>query len=98
MTPELDEALWNRDRGCVASRIDPRAGPCFDASGRFMSRGERAKLERDHVYGRERRRVEELSDFVLLCPGHHRGIGWKRGFVWATAHRDELQAWAARNP
>jgi hypothetical protein len=106
-----------RDGGCVAPRLDPDAGPCYDrwglllpevhyqgrmgwstsdwaCSGTMRSalmRWYRESLEMDYVRRDSIAPHHVLAeDHAMLCPGHHRGVGPHRGYVWATAHRDEM--------
>ena len=94
MTPEVRAAVVLRDGGCVAPRIDPRAGPCFDWLGRPLTHP-LVGIEVDYVNRGSRGGRHELAgDHVTLCPGHHRGTGpGTHGYIWATAHRAELRAY-----
>jgi hypothetical protein len=74
----------------MALRLDPDAGPCYDAWGQ-PSDG-KLDLEMDYVrlraLGTHHIRVD---DHVALCAGHHRGMGPTGGYIWATAHRALLR-------
>lgn len=96
-SPEFSEGVPHRDfpvgRACVASFLDPQAGPC---SGR---------LTLDHVKEEPRmgKRAESGSEWtgkgrhpgldrlVTVCEGHSE-VGMKAGHQWNTAHR-QLQRW-----
>ena len=83
-----------RDHGCIAPKLDPEAGPCYDRWGQPLSHPldvdidyvERGALGPRHVLA---------LDHVSLCAGHHRGMGPQRGRVWAkeSGRRDELRAY-----
>jgi hypothetical protein len=86
------EAVHARDRGCVAHRIDPHAGPCYDRWGKHIEpvrvgwdEGEMDYVRLD-AHG-PRHALPE--DHIWLCPGHHRGTGPSAGYQWATSHRRE---------
>lgn len=82
-----------RDGGCVALRLDPAAGPCYDQWGDPITHP-LLHLEADYVRrGATGGRHEKASDHAALCPGHHRGTGPNGGYVWATAHREEMRAY-----
>jgi len=83
-----------RDVGCVAPKIDPHAGPCYDRWGKHLPLAHNELKwddgEMDYV------RLEAIGprhmlpeDHVWLCPGHHRGTGPSAGYQWATSHRRE---------
>jgi hypothetical protein len=79
---------------CVAPIVDPDgAGQCHDRYGRPGFRVPIAHLECDHVgEGRTGKAAKSIAaKLVSLCPGHHRGVGEKAGYIWATAHRPELR-------
>lgn len=84
----------SRDDGCVAPRLDRHAGPCRDQWGRETDRLPLDQLEMDYVrHVGAQGRHSAAADHVALCPGHHRGTGAQRGYVWATNHRPELRAY-----
>lgn len=90
-------AVFVRDMGCVAPRIDPQAGPCRDRWG-YIHRGPPlGGMELDYVR-RESFAPHHVSerDHVTLCPGHHRGTGAQGGATWATSHREDLRAYLDR--
>jgi hypothetical protein len=90
-------AVFLRDMGCVAPRIDPDAGPCRDVWGMKAPAHPLAGMELDYVRrgSSDRHHVSE-RDHVTLCPGHHRGTGAQAGATWATSHREELRAYLDR--
>jgi hypothetical protein len=93
---KVRDEVFARDGGCVARRIDPDAGPCFDRWGRPMMAYDLAHCEMDFVRHGSRGRHHELpADHLTLCPGHHRGAGASAGYVWATvaAHRIAARQW-----
>lgn len=82
----------NRDGWCVALRLDPDAGYCYDQWGELMAPDDKPRLEMDYVRsGAINGRHERPEDHVALCPGHHRGTGPQGGRVWATANRSLLR-------
>ncbi len=77
VTPELRMAVLERDRECVAWRLDPAIGD-GDCRGR---------LTLDHVKDQPRMGVRAPSDMahlVTVCEHHHLD-------GWATSHRPELR-------
>jgi hypothetical protein len=97
----LDEALWQRDRGCVAPLIDRRAGPCRDMFGNFIPRSARRFLTRDHVRPDEvyagaggfgKRPADRLEHLCLVCPWHHQ----YGNPPWAETHRPEMRDYLRR--
>jgi hypothetical protein len=71
-----------RDGGCIASRIDPEAGPCFDAWGKPL--GSKWDVEIDYIAPGAHGPHHVLArDHVSLCAGHHRGTGPQGGRVWS---------------
>lgn len=94
------EVLARDDWHCVAPIVDPDgAGQCHDRYGRPGFNVPIAHLECDHVgemrMGKAAKSI--AAKLVLLCPGHHRGIGENTGRVWATSHRDLLRDYLAKN-
>lgn len=88
-----------RDRGCVAQRVDPQAGPCYDRWGNALLPHAYVGLEMDYVrLGATGKHHELASDHVMLCPGHHQGAGPSAGYQWATSHRPELRAYLDQLP
>ena len=86
----LRRVVFNRDRECVAQRIDPKAGPCYDRWGGLLLPRDADFREGEMDYVRldaHGARHELPEDHVWLCPGHHRGTGPSAGYQWATAHR-----------
>lgn len=78
VTPELRQAVLERDQGCVARRLDSLADWC------------EGPLTLDHVKAQPRMGVRAPSDaahLVVLCSRHHLETGW------ATSHRPELRAY-----
>lgn len=78
VTPELREAVLERDGGCVARLFDEELMYC------------RGRLTLDHVKDEPRMGVRAPSDrahLVSLCTWHHLESGW------ATSHRPELRAY-----
>ena len=80
VTQELREAILERDRGCVARRLDSLAGYC------------EGRLTLDHVqegYGRMGKRApSDMAHLVTLCWHHHLD-------GWATANRPLLRSYLA---
>jgi len=95
MTGPVGRMRWEvltRDGGCVAPRLDPAAGPCYDQWGFAPRMLHLDELEADYQKLTARGERHELAeDHVALCPGHHRGTGPNRGRVWATANRALLR-------
>lgn len=92
---QVRAVVFSRDGGCVAPRLDPEAGPCYDQWGEPL--GSAYDLEMDYVRrGALGTRHVRADDHVALCAGHHRGTGPSRGAVWATSHREELRAYLDR--
>lgn len=91
---QVRAAVISRDAGCVARRVDPKAGPCRDQWGHTVLAVALDALEMDYVrHGARHGRHGAAADHVALCPGHHRGTGAQRGYVWATNHRAQLRAY-----
>jgi|ERR1035437_378273 hypothetical protein len=85
VTPELRQAVLERDRGCVARRLDSLAGYCSGT------------LTLDHVKEEPRLGVRAPSDpahLVTLCQGHSE-VGMKSGHQWNTANRPLLRSYLA---
>jgi hypothetical protein len=83
VAPELAEYVLNRDGGCIAPRVDPKAGPC---SGRVTL---------DHVKTSLRMAERAPSDkhhLVSVCEGHSEN-GAKAGHQWNTASRELERKW-----
>jgi hypothetical protein len=91
---------------CVALRLDPTAGACYDAWGRWFSgydpSGRRLEVDRvtdEPMLGSDSEdgipAHLDVRRMVTLCPSHHRGAGPTKGFVWATAHRDDIRRYLA---
>jgi hypothetical protein len=81
-----------RDGGCVAPKLDPGSGPCYDAWGDPLV--QRFDVETDYIeQGATGKRHELASDHVSLCAGHHRGMGPTKGRVWAkeAGRREQLR-------
>lgn len=70
------EAVLERDRSCVAPRVDPSIDDCA------------GRLTREHVRpgggAMGARRVTDRRWMVILCAHHHLD-------GWATAHKPELR-------
>ena len=89
-------AVLIRDGGCVAPKLDPAAGPCYDRWG-YLVIHPLADVEADYVrHGARGPRHAFAGDHVTLCPGHHRGTGPQAGRVWATANRPLLRLYLSR--
>lgn len=89
---EVRDEVYRRDGGCVAPRIDPEAGPCYDRWGKHIisTKVGWTQGEMDYVrLGSRHPRHQDPSDHLWLCPGHHQGRGPSSGYVWATSHRKE---------
>lgn len=94
---KMRAAVISRDGGCVAHHIDPHCGPCRNRWGYETPKPQDWDLEIDYVRrGHHGPHHELASDHVALCPGHHRGTGAQRGYIWATNHRDELRGYLER--
>jgi hypothetical protein len=82
VTPELRQAVLERDRGCLAPMLDPMVESWSDwCSGR---------LTLDHVREQPmmgKRAPSDMAHLVTLCWHHHLETGW------ATSHRPELRAY-----
>jgi len=79
VTPELREAVFRRDMGCIAPFIEKTIDLC---SGR---------LTLDHVKDQPmmgKRAPSDMEHLVTVCWHHHLD-------GWATAHRPELRAYLA---
>jgi hypothetical protein len=100
LTPaSIRQAVLARDNfACVAPIEDPAGGQCHDRYGRPGYRVPIVHLELDHVgEGRMGKAAPTEARFlVTLCPGHHRGVGEKAGYVWATCHRPLLRGYLAK--
>ena len=91
-----------RDQGCIASRLDPDAGPCYGKWGDPLPADVRSRtgwmddLEADYIErGAHGPRHLLARDHVALCPGHHQGAGPQQGRIWAkeAGRRDALRAY-----
>jgi len=70
-----------RDRGCVAPRLDPEAGPC------------QGRLTRQHVRQHPgERRVTAVHRLVMLCEHHHLWSGWATSKRGLERQRDYLRS------
>lgn len=100
MTPgEMRAAVLDRDDyECQARFIDPEAGVCRDRWGRELSTAHghhHSNFEADYVKrGAHDKRHRDPRDHVTLCAFHHQGS--RAGYIWATAHRQEMRAWLER--
>ena len=98
---DRDPGAWRsevmvRDKGeCQAPRLDSKAGSCYDKHGkRLLWPPPPDQLEADYIrFAAVGGRHQFAQDHVLLCPGHHRGVGATQGYVWATANRKVLRAY-----
>ena len=80
VTPDLREAVFARDRGCVA----PRLGATDPCSGAWTL---------DHVKDQPRmgvRAPSDLAHLATLCERHHLWTSW------ATSNRPALREYLAR--
>jgi hypothetical protein len=87
VTPELREAVFLRDQGCLAPRLGGTAHDCF------------GRLRIEHVKAEPRMGVRAesvLSRLATLCEGHTEP-GMRAGYVWCTAreNRAALRAYLA---
>lgn len=74
VTPEMAEAVFARDKGCVAPRLGGTVMDCFGVRG----------IEHVKVQPRAGRRAEsQMNRLVTLCEGH-REPGMKAGYIWCT--------------
>lgn len=83
-----------RDQGCVAPKLDPGSGPCYDRWGSPLAHP--LDVEADYIeFGAHGPRHLLAKDHVSLCAGHHRGMGPNAGRVWAkeAGRRAELRAY-----
>lgn len=81
---------------CIAPLIDGKAGFCHDRWGNLITRWSDARvIDRDkatiaHVKGAgeqamgKRASSDELH-LLILCWGHHEGMGEKAGYCWGTS-------------
>ena len=95
--------MFERDNWtCVAPRLDPAAGPCYNKWGETFSGTDLTggHLEADRIRDDASMGAapshQDPTRMVCLCPGHHRGVGPQGGRQWATAHRDLLRDYLAR--
>jgi hypothetical protein len=100
MIPEAirREVLARDNWHCVAPTVDPDgAGQCHDKYGRAGYNVPISHLEPDHVgEGRMGKAAKSIAaKLATLCPGHHRGVGEKAGYIWATSHRPLLREYLA---
>jgi hypothetical protein len=99
MIPEAvrREVLARDNWHCVAPVVSPQAGQCHDKFGRAGYNVPISHLEPDHVgEGRMGKAAKSIpAKLVTLCPGHHRGVGEKGGWIWATANRPPLRDYLA---
>lgn len=81
---------------CVAPLIDGHAGFCHDRWGNLITRWSDArKLDRDRVtiahvkgHGEQQMGKRASSDdlhLLILCWGHHEGMGERGGRCWGTS-------------
>lgn len=86
VTPEVRQAVLDRDGMCVAVQLGAWASAC---SG---------PIELDHVQDEngigKRRAKSDLAHLVALCRHHHRES--VRGSIWANSHRPMLREYLAR--
>lgn len=89
VTPELRQAVFDRDGYCAAPVIDADCGPC---SGRSQI---------EHVLEQSRmakRAPSDLAHCVALCENHTEP-GMKAGRVWNLSHKADLRRYLAQvNP
>ena len=99
VTPELRQAVLERDRGCVAPGLCVDSGIKAATSVVVFRTGKGqtyyadvcyGRLTLDHVqdgYGRMGKRApSDMAHLVTLCEHHHLD-------GWATSHRPELRAY-----
>jgi hypothetical protein len=74
VSPELRQAVFARDEGCIAPRL---GGTSLDCWGRN-------RIEHVKAQPRMSKRAESQMDrLVTLCQGHTED-GMRGGYVWAT--------------
>lgn len=92
VTPEVAEHVFRRDDGCVAPRLDPRAGQCRDRWGGPVSPTDRRALTLQHLWldysVKAKRAPSDPEHLLVLCYGHHEGTGPTHGAVWATSEEN----------
>jgi hypothetical protein len=93
VTPELFEALMDRDHGCVVPRLSATAGECRDKWGNPVAWNDRRYLTVEHVhegYGMGGKRASStLAETVIGCE-------WHVGQRWELGHKPELRAYIQR--
>ena len=80
VTPEMRQAVLERDGGCVAPWL------CFETGAEAACSG---RLTLDHVREQPmmgKRAPSDMAHLVTLCEHHHLD-------GWATSHRPELRAY-----
>lgn len=103
--------VYRRDKGCIAPRLDPNAGPCRTRWGRPVSLETQYTLIFGSGFQHRKMRAETLTlDHVPRFLGSKRistprwmvtacwGHGVSNGpggTVWVTAHRDLERKWLA---
>lgn len=74
VSPELAQAVFARDGGCVAPRLGGSEMDCFG----------RAQIAHVKVQPRMSKRAEPQMDrLVEICDGHSE-VGMRAGYVWVT--------------
>lgn len=92
MPSEVARAVFARDRGCVAPRLDPDAGHCQNKWGDYVLPNDVRARTLEHVhedYGKTGKRADnDIDHLVWLCEGH--GVQ-----SWELAHKDLLRLYIA---
>lgn len=75
-------AVFQRDGGCIAVQPiwfgrDVAPGVCRDSFGNIIGWHDLDKMEWDHVTDDAGIRRDDRAHGVTVCPGHHRGSGWR---------------------
>lgn len=88
--PAVRLVVLNRDGGCVALRLDPKALTCQGPMELDHIRGKSPfGLEKTHDGGFGKRPPHTPDRLVTLCRRHHQG-------GWATSHRPLLRDYLAK--
>lgn len=88
--PAVRVSVKERDQGCVALRLDPKAGPCAGGHELDHVRGQSpvGTLRKTHDGGFGKRPPHIPQRLVTLCQKHHER--------WARSHRNELRAYLSK--
>ena len=100
MNSYIAELVARRDRHrCIAPTVDRNVGWCHDRWGHVITRWPVGRIDRDkityaHVKDADaqamgKKAPTDPEHLVLLCWGHHEGVGERGGYCWGTS-RDGL--------